>query len=193
MCSQGTGHKALFGIPGIGGFYIHEPVAIAIIRQGGTGTDSQTLTQPFEMPMRFETGTPNYPGIASIYAGLRFINTAGPEEIEIKGKELTAYFVRELKRIPSITLYNDTPDLPVVAFNIQGIDNHEAGFILSRVYNIITRTGLHCAPLVHERIDGGKGCIRASFSWFNSIDECSRAADAIREVVQSADTQVRSD
>jgi cysteine desulfurase family protein len=187
-----TGHKALFGIPGIGGFYIPEPDAIAITRQGGTGTDSRTLTHPFEMPMRFEAGTPNYPGIASIYAGLRFINSVSLEEIERKGRELTAWFVGELKRIPGVTLYNDAPDLPVVAFNIRCIDNHEAGFILARAYNIITRTGLHCAPLVHERIDGGKGCIRASFSWFNSLDECSRAADAIREVAQSADTQVRS-
>jgi selenocysteine lyase/cysteine desulfurase len=68
-----TGHKALFGIPGIGGFFIADPDAVAITRQGGTGTDSQTLTHPFEMPMRFEAGTHNYPGIASLYAGIRFI------------------------------------------------------------------------------------------------------------------------
>ena len=188
-----TGHKALFGIPGIGGFYISEPDTIAITRQGGTGTDSRTLTQPFEMPMRFETGTPNYPGIASLCAGLRFIDTVGLEKIELKEQELTRHFIRELKRIPGITMYNDAPTLPVVSFNIRCIDNHEAGFILARAYHIITRTGLHCSPLVHERIDGGKGCIRVSFSWFNSPDECSRAADAIREVAQSADTQVRSD
>jgi len=188
-----TGHKALFGIPGTGGFYISEPETIAITRQGGTGTDSRTLTQPFEMPMRFETGTPNYPGIASLYAGLRFINTIGLDKIELKEQELTRNFVRELKQIPGITIYNDAPTLPVVSFNIRCIDNHEAGFILARAYSIITRTGLHCSPLVHERIDGGKGCIRVSFSWFNSPEECSRTADAIREVAQSADTQVRSD
>jgi cysteine desulfurase/selenocysteine lyase len=182
-----TGHKALFGIPGIGGFYIPEPEAIAITRQGGTGTDSQALTQPSDMPMRFETGTPNYPGIASLYAGLRFIHTVGPEEIEQKERELTGYFVRELQHIPGITLYTTAPDLPVVSFNIDGIDNHEAGFILARAYNIITRTGLHCSPLVHERIDGGKGCIRVSFSWFSSLDECAAAAGAIREVSQNAD------
>jgi len=66
-----TGHKALFGIPGIGGFFILEPDTIAITRQGGTGTDSQTLTQPSGMPERFETGTHNYPGIASLFAGAR--------------------------------------------------------------------------------------------------------------------------
>jgi cysteine desulfurase/selenocysteine lyase len=188
-----TGHKALFGIPGIGGFFIPDPNAVAITRQGGTGTDSRTLTHPFEMPMRFEAGTPNYPGIASLYAGIRFITSTGQEAIGKKNTDLTRYFIRELKTIRGITIYNEHPDLPVVAFDIAGIDNHEAGFILARAYNVITRTGLHCAPLVHERIDGGKGCIRASFSYFNTRDECSAAVQAIREVAGSADTQVRPD
>jgi cysteine desulfurase family protein len=188
-----TCHKALFGIPGIGGFFIVEPDAVAITRQGGTGTDSRTLTHPFEMPMRFEAGTPNYPGIASLYAGIRFITSTGQGAIERKNTDITRYFIRELKKIRGVTIYNETPDLPVVSFDIAGIDNHEAGFILARAYNIITRTGLHCAPLVHERIDGGKGCIRASFSYFNTRDECRAAAIAIREVAESADSQVNPD
>ncbi|MCX6689129.1 MAG: aminotransferase class V-fold PLP-dependent enzyme [Methanoregula sp.] len=188
-----TGHKALFGIPGIGGFFITEPDAIAITRQGGTGTDSRTLTHPFDMPMRFEAGTHNYPGIASLYAGVRFITSTGQEAIEKKNTDLTRSFIRELKGIQGITIYNKNPDLPVLSFNITGIDNHEAGFILARAYNVITRTGLHCAPLVHERIDGGNGCIRASFSYFNTRDECRAAAEAIREVAESANSEVRSD
>jgi cysteine desulfurase family protein len=188
-----TGHKALFGIPGIGGFSIPEPDAVAITRQGGTGTDSRTLTHPFEMPMRFEAGTHNYPGIASLYAGLRFINTVGLGEIERTGTDLTNRFIRELKHIPGITIFNENPDLPVVSFDIAGIDNHEVGFILARAYNIITRTGMHCSPLVHERIDDGKGCVRASFSYFTTRDQIETAAAAIREVAESADSQVRSD
>ena len=188
-----TGHKALFGIPGIGGFYISEPDEIAITRQGGTGTDSRTLTHPFDMPMRFEAGTHNYPGIASLYAGIRFIMSTGQEAIDKKNTDLTRCFIRELKNIRGITIYNEHPDLPVVSFDIAGIDNHEAGFILARAYSVITRTGLHCAPLVHKRIDGGKGCIRASFSYFNTLDECRAAAEAVGEVAESADSQVRSD
>jgi cysteine desulfurase / selenocysteine lyase len=182
-----AGHKALFGIPGIGGFYIPEPDAVAITRQGGTGTDSRELTHPFEMPMRFEAGTHNHPGIASLWAGIRFITTTGQEAIETKNRDLTRRFIRNLKKIPGITLYNEKPDLPVVSFDIAGIDNHEAGFILARAYNIITRTGLHCAPLVHKRIDGGKGCIRASFSYFTTREQIETAGAAIREVAESAD------
>ena len=182
-----TGHKALFGIPGTGGFFIPDPAVVAITRQGGTGTDSRALTHPPEMPVRFEAGTHNYPGIASLYAGIRFITTTGIEAIEKKNTDLTRSFIRELKILQGITIYNEHPDLPVVAFDIAGIDNHEAGFILARAYSVITRTGLHCAPLVHEHIDGGNGCIRASFSYFNTRDQCTAAAEAIREVAESAD------
>ncbi|MEN6395522.1 MAG: aminotransferase class V-fold PLP-dependent enzyme [Methanoregula sp.] len=188
-----TGHKALFGITGIGGFFINTPDAVAITRQGGTGSDSRTLTHPFEMPVRFEAGTHNYPGIASLSAGIRFINNVGISEIERTGRNLTTRFVKELKRSKGITIYNEDPGLPVVSFNIAGIDNMEVGFILTRAYNIITRTGLHCAPLVHERITGGKGCVRASFSYFTTPEEIDTAAAVIREVAESANSQVGSD
>jgi cysteine desulfurase family protein len=181
-----TGHKALFGIPGIGGFFLREKDAVAVTVQGGTGTDSRSLAHPADMPMRFEAGTPNYPGIASLLAGVRFISDIGLGEIGRHGKELSGHFIRELERVPGITIYNDNPDLPVVSFNISGIGNDEAGFILARAYGVIMRTGLHCAPLVHERIDGGNGCIRVSFSHLNTIDECRRAAEAVREVAQGA-------
>jgi len=183
-----TGHKALLGISGIGGFYVRDPDAIAVTKQGGTGTDSRVLTHPSDMPMRFEAGTPNYPGIASLYAGIRFITSTGLDVIGKKTSDLTRRFIRELEGDKNIVVYNKHPDLPVVSLNINGIDNHEAGFILARVYHVITRTGLHCAPLVHERITGGRGCIRASFSYLNTRDQITTAAGAIREVAESADT-----
>jgi cysteine desulfurase family protein len=182
-----TGHKALFGLPGIGGFYIQDPEAIATTRVGGTGTDSRTLAHPRDMPFKFEAGTPNYPGIASLLAGIRYIERQGQDAITNKCRGLVALFMRELQKDPDITLYTPAPDLPVVSFNIGRLENDEAGFILARAYNIITRTGLHCAPLVHERIDGGKGCIRASFSYLNTHEQIETAAAAIREVASSAD------
>jgi len=188
-----TGHKALFGLPGIGGFCLPDPEAIAPVRQGGTGTDSRTLAHPQDMPQKFEAGTPNYPGIASLLAGIRFIEHQGQDAITGKCRSLTALFIRELKKAPGITLYTPSPDLPVISFNIGDLDNDEAGYILAKAYGIITRTGLHCAPLVHERIDGGNGCIRVSLSCLNTPEECRTAADAIREVAESADSQVRPD
>jgi cysteine desulfurase family protein len=183
-----TGHKGLFGLPGIGGFYIQDPEAVATVRQGGTGTDSHAHAHPQDMPHKFEAGTPNYPGIASLLAGIRSIEHQGQDAITNKCRGLTALFIQELTRDPNIILYTPAPDLPVVSFNIQNLDNDEAGYILAKAYNIITRTGLHCAPLVHNRIDGGKGCIRVSFSYLNTSGECRQASAAIREVAESADS-----
>ena len=94
--------------------------------------------------------------------------------------------LRRLKRNPDIRLYTPAPDLPVVSFNIRDLNNDEAGYILAKAYNIITRTGLHCAPLVHDRIDDGKGCVRVSFSHLTTPEECRTAADAVREVAEGA-------
>jgi len=182
-----TGHKALFGLPGTGGFYLQDPEVIAPVRQGGTGTDSRTLTHPQDMPQKFEAGTPNYPGIASLLAGIRSIEHQGQDAITSKCRGLCALFIQELKNNPGITLYTPAPDLPVVSFNIRNLDNDDAGYILAKAYNIITRTGLHCAPLVHDRIDDGKGCIRVSFSYLNTPRECRMAAEAVREVAENAD------
>jgi len=182
-----TGHKALFGLPGIGGFYLSNPEVIAPTRQGGTGTDSWSPAHPLEMPQKFEAGTPNYPGIASLLAGIRYLEQEGLEAIGRKNRELTDLFIGELRRDPGILLYTPAPDLPVVSFNIRNLNNDEAGYILARAYMVITRTGLHCAPLVHERIDGGNGCVRVSFSHLNTREECLLAAEAVREVAEHSD------
>ena len=182
-----TGHKALFGLPGIGGFYIQDPDAIIPVRQGGTGTDSPTLAQPQDMPQKFEAGTPNYPGIASLLAGIRYIEHEGQDVISNKCRSLISRLVGKLAKDPNIILYNQNPDLPVISFNIRNMDNDEVGYILAKAYGIVTRTGLHCAPLVHQRIDGGKGCIRLSFSHLNTPEECLTAAKAVREVAAGAD------
>ncbi|HNX17040.1 MAG TPA: aminotransferase class V-fold PLP-dependent enzyme [Methanoregula sp.] len=183
-----TGHKALFGMPGTGGFYISDAGRVAITRQGGTGSDSRNLTHPVKMPERFEAGTPNYTGIASLYAGIRFIKRTGLDVISAHNNKVTKYFTRELAGHRNIILYSASPDLPVIPFNIRGIPPDDVGYILSRAYGIITRTGLHCAPLIHERIDGGTGCIRLSPGYFTTLDECRESVLAIYEVADSADS-----
>jgi selenocysteine lyase/cysteine desulfurase len=185
-----TGHKGLLGVPGTGGFFLRDPERIKPVRFGGTGTDSYSLFQPKEMPERFETGTHNYPGLAALAAGIDFIEEKGFMGIAQKAEKQTALIINELKKEANITIYNEHPELPVIAFNIRGLGNDDVGFILARAYNIIVRTGLHCAPLAHRAIDGGEGCIRLSLSPFTTNEECKIAAEAIREVAKNADSQV---
>lgn len=187
-----TGHKGLLGIPGTGGFYLQNQDAIEPVRFGGTGTNSVSMFQPREMPARFESGTNNYPGLAALAAGVQYLETRGIASIVKQAERQTAMIIRELKQEENILIYNDSPDLPMIALNIRGLANDDAGFILSRAYNIIVRTGLHCAPLAHQAIDGGQGCIRLSLSCFTTDEECRTAAAAIREVAKHADSPVGS-
>ena len=181
-----TGHKALFGIPGTGGFYISDPELVDPVQQGGTGSDSRSLSHPREMPQKFEAGTPNYPGIASLLAGVRYLEGESQDKVSRKARDLATIFLSRIASDPSIILYTPAPDLPVVSFNIRNLNNDEAGYSLAKAYSIITRTGLQCAPLVHDRIDDGKGCVRVSFSYLNTPEECRRAAESVREVAAGA-------
>jgi cysteine desulfurase/selenocysteine lyase len=187
-----TGHKGLLGIPGTGGFYLQDPESIAPLRYGGTGTDSFSLFQPREMPERFETGTHNYPGLAALAAGVNYIASTGVEAIAEKAERQTAFLIGELKKEPNITVYNESPSLPIVSFNIHEMENDDVGFILARAYGIVARTGLHCAPLVHRAIDEGRGCVRLSLSWFTTDEECRNAAKAIKEIAQNANSSLGS-
>ena len=187
-CFVFTGHKGLFGASGTGGFYIRNPESIVPVRFGGTGTNSISLFQPVEMPERFEVGTHNYPGLAALAAGVSYVESVGIHRIEEKAKRQVLFLINELKKEEKICVYNDHPNLPIVACNISHMDNDDVGFILSRLYHIVSRTGLHCAPLVHQTINNGTGCVRFSLSWFTTDKECEQAAMAMREIAKYADS-----
>ncbi|WP_366944361.1 aminotransferase class V-fold PLP-dependent enzyme [Methanoculleus sp.] len=118
--------------------------------------------------------------------------SVGVKTIAEKAERETAYLIHELKKEPEIEIYNDSPELPIISFNIRGLDNDDVGFILARAYGIVARTGLHCAPLVHRAIDGGSGSVRLSLSWFTTDEECQNTAEAVREIAQNADSSFGS-
>lgn len=185
-----TGHKGLYGMPGTGGFCIRNPDPVLPVRMGGTGTDSGSLDQPIDLPERYEIGTHNYPGVASLIAGISFLQTIGMDALRTKSDRQIEIFMKELSSEPGVTIYNAEPDLPIIACNITGIDNDDVGYILARKDNIVVRTGLHCAPLLHKTIDNGVGCVRISPSWFTTDEECQITADAIKEIAHHADSQI---
>lgn len=187
-----TGHKALFGLPGIGGLYLADPERVDPIRQGGTGVNSKYPLQTPEMPMKFEAGTQNYPGIVSLLAGIQFVEKIGIEEAARSTMATTRLFIDAIESQPGLVLYTKHPDLPVVLFNIEGMHCNTVSRILGRGYGVITRPGLHCAPLIHQRIPGGEESVRASLSYLNTEEECRKAAEYILEVAGSVDKKIES-
>ncbi len=141
-----TGHKALFGIPGIGGFFIRDSSQVDPVRQGGTGANSGYPFQEEEMPSRFEAGTHNYPGIASLHAGIRFLQERGIRNVEHETMVMTRLLISRLKSAGSIIIDNEDPDLPLISFNVAGMEPDQVGFILARIYGIICQDGPPLCP-----------------------------------------------
>ena len=178
-----TGHKSLFGLPGTGGFYIRNPERVGPVRQGGTGVDSSGRFQPDELPLKFEAGTPNYPGIAALHTGIEYVKSKGVGSILSQSRSMTGYLVKALEEIDGVVLYNSSPDIPVVTFLVNGMENEDIGFILWKAYRVVVRTGLHCSPLIHERINPAGG-VRISLSFMNSLADCENAVGAIEEIAR---------
>lgn len=177
------GHKNLFGPMGIGGIYIGENIEIDNFIEGGTGSLSSDIVQPDFMPDKFESGTPNLPGIAGLKGGLEFIMETGREEIKRREDYLVKVFVDIISSTWNIHTYGPK-DLKkrsgVVPVNIKDMDSSELASKLDRKFSIAVRPGFHCAPLAHETIGTyGKGAVRFSFSWFNTVKEIEIAARAL--------------
>lgn len=184
-----TGHKSLLGPTGIGGLYVAEGVDIKITRAGGTGVRSAQRTHLEEYPYRLEYGTPNVLGIAGLHAGLKWVMEKGLENIHHHEMKLTRMLVDGLKQIDGVTLYCQddlTNHISVIAFNVDGMEAQDVGIMLDVDYNIACRTGLHCAPLVHEQLgtDKIKGAVRFGIGPFNTEEHIKTAIQAVREIVE---------
>lgn len=184
-----TGHKSLLGPQGIGGFIIDDLLnseATSYI-EGGTGSLSESITQPDFLPDKFESGTLNAPGIAGLLSGIEFINREGISSIREKEQYLTQEFINGLLNIDSIELYGDTDAgkrTSAISINSSKISNSEFSFILDNEFGIVTRSGLHCAPLAHKTIGTfPQGTIRFSFGYFNDVKEVNYALNAINSIV----------
>ncbi len=184
-----TGHKSLYGLPGIGGLYINENFKPEPLKFGGTGVNGELLTQPEEMPMYYEAGTQNKMGIAALNAGLDFIAQTGFQTIANRKKELTAKVINAFREIPNLILYghkNERFDTSVVCFNIEGTAPSEVGYMLGESFDIVARAGLHCAPLIHKNLGSyPAGNVRVSPSYFTTDEEIERLIEAVIQISEA--------
>lgn len=183
-----TGHKGLLGPQGIGGFLISEALDEKMIPYiaGGTGSQSDSLEMPQGLPDKYESGTMNLPGIIGLHAALAYIGQVGISEIHRKKMELTGYFLERVKEFGGVRIAGkqDTHDrVAVVSLDFTENDNAVVAFGLEREYGIMTRVGLHCAPLAHRSLHTWpQGTVRFAFSAHNTKEEIDRCIEAIGNI-----------
>jgi cysteine desulfurase family protein len=182
-----TGHKCLMGPTGIGGSYVMEHVPIKSTRFGGTGVRSAQKTHLEEFPYRLECGTLNLLGVAGLNAGVSWIKKQGIENLHQKEMLLWDKLRTGIQNIENVTTYcaeSIVNHNPVLSFNIKGFESADVGMILDVDYNIACRTGLHCAPLVHEVLGTDKihGSVRLSLGAFTTENEVDTAIEAVAEI-----------
>lgn len=183
------GHKGLYGPQGTGGLYASPDIPLIPLIQGGTGSRSEQLEHPGERPEGFESGTPNTPGIAGLAAGVRFVRETGVGKIHRKEMHLAETVRSALSEMEGVTVYTPRgPRLPVVAFNLAGLDSQEVAAILDAHYGIAVRAGYHCAALAHKSLGTEEtGAVRASFGYFNEEKDAEALIIAIGEIRKAFD------
>jgi cysteine desulfurase family protein len=186
------GHKALLGPLGTGFLYIRPGLekSLRTIREGGTGSISEQAVQPDFMPDKFEPGSHNAIGIAGLSEGVRWILEQGIEQLHRREMELVGTFIEGMTDVEGIRYFGPQgvkDRVGVFSVRVEGYDPHELSAILETSYGILTRSGIHCAPLVHETLGtaASGGATRFSFGPFLSPQDVAFAADALAEIAMS--------
>ncbi len=178
-------HKGLHAIQGIGILALGSDAPKPILF-GGTGTQSENVLQPSELPESLESGTLPTPAIAALNAAITH-NEKNRAKSREKIRELSDYILEALQAVRGVKIY--TPENVyngMISFNIRGIGSMDASNILSSQYDIAVRGGLHCAPLIHRHLGTVEtGIIRASLSGENTFGEAEFFIKAVREIAET--------
>ena len=184
------GHKGLMGPSGIGALLLSADFAknLTPILTGGTGSASDSEAQPDYMPDKFESGTPNLPGIYGFHAAVDFILDTGVEVLQERERQLTKYFLDKLRDVKDIRLagpWDLENRVGVISVDFAQVDNAEAAYRLEQDYGILTRCGLHCAPSAHKTLGTfPQGTVRFSVGHYTTEAEIDTAVQAIAEIAQ---------
>ncbi len=186
------GHKGLLGPLGTGVLYIGPGWVdrLATMKEGGTGSISEQAVQPAFLPDKFEIGSHNAIGIAGLSEGVAWLLDRGVETIRAHDEQLCRQFLDQTDGVDGLAVYGPR-DLQhragVFSVRIEGCGPGELAGILEQDYEVLTRPGVHCAPLAHETIGTHpEGTTRLSFGPFTTPEQVEIAANALTEIATRA-------
>ena len=180
------GHKSLLGPQGTGGLYIRGGLKLNTLREGGTGTESDSMLQPTDPPERYESGTLNLPGLAGLRRGVEYVSEK-QSSIMMHERELTSALYDGLHALEGAVIYSPAEEAAragIVSFNLGDLSSAEVADALAR-RGFAVRGGLHCAPGAHRFLGTlRRGAVRASVGHANSFEEVEAFLRAAHEILK---------
>jgi cysteine desulfurase/selenocysteine lyase len=180
------GHKSLLGPTGTGALYVGPRAPVRAWREGGTGGDSSSETQPRQFPYYLEGGTPNVLGVAGLTSGLRYVQEQGVERIRTHEVALIERLCHRLEEIGGYEVFGHqdwSRHVGTLSFRSEALPAAELGGVLDQAFEIAIRPGLHCAPYIHRALGTfPDGTVRVSPGPFNTEDDVDQLARALAEI-----------
>lgn len=187
------GHKGLLGPLGTGILYIAPEIEQQLepLRQGGTGTVSESDEQPATLPDRYESGNHNVPGLVGLGVGVDFLLKQDLTAMRQRECQLTQRLLDGLGEISGVKLWGPASAMQrvgVVSFQVASYDPQEVAAHLDAAYAIQVRAGFHCAPLLHEALGTSRlgGTARISLGPFTTDTDIDAAVRAVAELAALA-------
>jgi cysteine desulfurase family protein len=181
------GHKSLLGPTGTGALYVGPRAKVGVWREGGTGGDSSSETQPREFPYFLEGGTPNVLGVAGLAAGIKYVAEQGLERIHAHEVALTERLWQKLDEIGGFQVFGHrdmTKRVGTLSFRTDAVAAPELGGILDQAFDVAVRPGLHCAPYIHRSLGTfPDGTVRVSPGAFNTEADIDHLLRALAEIL----------
>lgn len=179
-----AGHKTLYAPFGIAGFIMNKNIDLKPYIFGGTGTDSANMNMPETIPTRYEAGSMNILSVFGLYKALLWNKTIGRENIRNKEIELTQKLVQVIKKYDFIESYIPCKNhIGIVSFKVKDYPVDSMAQVLVEDYNIVLRSGLHCAPIAHEiSHTTEEGTIRVSIGYFTKDEYIEKLDEALSEL-----------
>lgn len=203
-----AGHKGLLGPTGTGALYIRPGVEhrIDTVRQGGTGSRVELEHQPTDMPDRFEPGSHNTVGLVGLCEGAGWLLEQGVAMLHRREVELAAMFEEAINAAttPGLRVLGRAAGsggerierVAVISVVHEAIAPAELSRQLEEHFGILTRAGLHCAPLAHRALGTTRdparlGAARFSFGPFVTEADVREAAAALKAICTEASRGAR--
>jgi cysteine desulfurase family protein len=181
------GHKSLLGPTGTGALYVGPRADVRAWREGGTGGDSASETQPRLLPYFLEGGTPNVLGVAGLAAGVKYVQERGPDAIRAHEVALADRLWRRLEELDGYEVFGHRDParrVGTLSFRSATLPAAELGGILDQAFDVAVRPGLHCAPYVHRSLGTfPEGTVRVSPGPFSTEEDVDHLARALAEIV----------